>query len=81
MTRLDPDKIPIRPERMEMFSSGNISITADRLLMINDGELVGRSYSIWLKKPTDWTPKIRAEMDSFCVWPLHPQIRDMNMLC
>uniref|UniRef100_A0A0K0D1C2 DUF3109 family protein n=1 Tax=Angiostrongylus cantonensis TaxID=6313 RepID=A0A0K0D1C2_ANGCA len=58
----------------ELMSSGNISVTSTRLLLMSDGDLVGRRYSVWLRpdyKPDD---ELATELSRFCIWPLPAQI-------
>ncbi|CAI4227906.1 unnamed protein product [Auanema sp. JU1783] len=71
------DDAPLR-HPSELFHKGKLSVTAERLLMIADDDFFGRRYSVWLKKNTDFTRDVEAEVAKYCVWPVGPQIRSME---
>ncbi|CAD6195435.1 unnamed protein product [Caenorhabditis auriculariae] len=80
-TEFDAETSPIRTPYSEIFAVGNVSVTDDTILMINDGALVGRKYSLWLRKTVNWNEKLLNDVHQYCVWPLPAQIRSMDMLC
>ncbi|KAE9420957.1 hypothetical protein Angca_000251, partial [Angiostrongylus cantonensis] len=59
----------------ELMSSGNISVTSTRLLLMSDGDLVGRRYSVWLRPDYEPDDELATELSRFCIWPLPAQIR------
>lgn len=81
-TVFEEEEAPIRTPEAEIFASGRISFNDDYLMLLNEDHLVGRAYSLWLRK-TDggMTEKVRQDVESFCVWPVESQIRQTAMLC
>ncbi|PAV73665.1 hypothetical protein WR25_18836 [Diploscapter pachys] len=65
----------------ELLSHGNVSVSADRLVLFADGDLVGRRYSVWTRLGKDLPAGLRADLAAFCVWPTEPQIRSMVWNC
>ncbi|VDO77648.1 unnamed protein product [Haemonchus placei] len=57
----------------ELMSSGNISVTPDRLILIRDGDLVGRRYSVWVRPDYEPGSELADELSRFCIWPLPAQ--------
>uniref|UniRef100_A0A7I4YGM9 Apolipoprotein D n=1 Tax=Haemonchus contortus TaxID=6289 RepID=A0A7I4YGM9_HAECO len=57
----------------ELMSSGNISVTPDRLILIRDGDLVGRRYSVWVRPDYEPGNELADELSRFCIWPLPAQ--------
>ncbi|CAA98143.1 LiPocalin-Related protein [Caenorhabditis elegans] len=81
-TVFEEEEAPIRTPEAEIFTSGRISVTDERLLMLKEDHLVGRAYSLWLRKTEGgMTEKVRQDAESFCVWPIESQIRHTAMLC
>lgn len=81
-TVFDEEEAPIRTPESEIFNSGRISITDERLILLKEDHLVGRAYSLWLRKTEGgMTEKVRQDADSYCVWPIESQIRHTAMLC
>ncbi|CAI5448220.1 unnamed protein product [Caenorhabditis angaria] len=67
---------PIRVPESEIFERGNITITNDMILMVNNEHLVGTAYSIWLKKDLIWNEKMAEVVEKSCVWVLDAQKRE-----
>lgn len=81
-TVFDEEEAPIRTPEAEIFTSGRISITDERLILLKEDHLVGRAYSLWLRKTEGgMTEKVKQDVESFCVWPIESQIRHTAMLC
>uniref|UniRef100_A0A1I7XA51 Lipocalin-like domain-containing protein n=1 Tax=Heterorhabditis bacteriophora TaxID=37862 RepID=A0A1I7XA51_HETBA len=74
-----PD-MPIRLPS-ELFPVGNLSATNERLILTSDDDLAGRRYSVWLRTGTQFTNKLAAELEEYCIWPLAAQIRSMEQNC
>ncbi|CAI2351672.1 unnamed protein product [Caenorhabditis sp. 36 PRJEB53466] len=81
-TVFEEEEAPIRTPESELFTFGRVSFTEERLLLLKEDHLVGRAYSLWLRK-TDggMTEKVKQDVESFCVWPVESQIRQTAMLC
>uniref|UniRef100_A0A8R1ERT9 Uncharacterized protein n=1 Tax=Caenorhabditis japonica TaxID=281687 RepID=A0A8R1ERT9_CAEJA len=82
-TVFEEEEAPIRTPEAEIFTSGRISISEERILLLKEDHLVGRAYSLWLRKSEvgGMTEKVRQEVETFCVWPIESQIRNTAMLC
>lgn len=57
----------------ELMSSGNLSVTTERLILMRDGDLVGRRYSVWLRPHYEPGVELANELSRFCIWPLPSQ--------
>ncbi|KAK5978189.1 hypothetical protein GCK32_014011, partial [Trichostrongylus colubriformis] len=57
----------------ELMSSGNLSVTTDRLILMRDGDLVGRRYSVWVRPSYEPGDELADELSRFCIWPLPAQ--------
>ncbi|CAB3406307.1 unnamed protein product [Caenorhabditis bovis] len=78
---MEASEASIRTPEAELFRHGNITISPERIILINDHHLVGRAYSLWLRKPDAWNEKVRVNVNEYCIWPLESQIRHTAMLC
>ncbi|KIH53380.1 hypothetical protein ANCDUO_16495 [Ancylostoma duodenale] len=65
----------------ELLSSGNISVTSDRLILMSDGDLVGRRYSVWVRPDYEPGQNLTDELSRFCIWPLPAQTRTRESNC
>ena len=65
----------------ELLPRGNVSVSADRLVLFADGDLVGRRYSVWTRLGKELPAGLRTDLAAFCIWPTEPQIRSMVWNC
>ncbi|KJH44725.1 hypothetical protein DICVIV_09249 [Dictyocaulus viviparus] len=65
----------------ELMSSGNISVTSSRLILMNDEDLVGRRYSVWIRPDYEPGDGLAKELSRFCIWPLPAQTRSRISNC
>lgn len=56
-------------------------MTDERLIMLRDGDLVGRRYSLWLRGGVRFHEELAADVEKYCIWPRESQIKTMENLC